>query len=214
MRIEVVTEVHERNDKMAGVVRRRLDGAQVRGVNVLGSPGAGKTSLLRAVAPRLGGHRVGVIEGDLASTVDTELLLADGIPAVQVNTGGDCHMSAAMVGTALDFLDLDRLDLVLVENVGNLICTAGVALGTHRTLVLASVPEGDDKPLKYPGIFAAADAIVVTKVDVLAAFDFDVERFASRVRVVNPGAPLWPVSARTGEGLDRLAAWMVCGAGS
>jgi hydrogenase nickel incorporation protein HypB len=208
MRVEVLGEVRQRNQETASDVRARLDAAGVSAVNILGSPGAGKTSLIRAVAGLLDRERLGVIEGDLASSVDTDLLISDGIAAVQVNTGGDCHLSAAMVSSALDRLPLESLDLLLIENVGNLVCTADVEVGTHRTLVLASVPEGDDKPLKYPGIFAAADAIVVTKLDTIDAFDFDLERFSARAAVVNGQVPCWGISVRTGEGLNRLKSWL------
>jgi hydrogenase nickel incorporation protein HypB len=208
VRVDVLQEVRQGNRGTASVVRARLDAAGVTAVNILGSPGAGKTSLVRAVAGLINRERLGVIEGDLASSVDTDLLVSEGITAVQVNTGGDCHLSAAMVASALDRLPLECLDLLLVENVGNLVCTADVEVGTHRTLVLASVPEGDDKPLKYPAIFAAADAIVVTKVDTTGAFDFDLERFSARAAVVNGQVPCWGVSVRTGEGLDRLISWL------
>jgi hydrogenase nickel incorporation protein HypB len=202
VRVEVLGEVRQRNAATA------LEVAGVTAVNILGSPGSGKTSIVRAVASRLDRERLGVIEGDLAASVDTDLLVSEGISAVQVNTGGDCHLSAAMVASALDRLPLESLDLLLVENVGNLVCTADVEVGTHRTLVLASVPEGDDKPLKYPAIFAAADAIVVTKLDTIEVFDFDLERFFSMVAIVNGQAPCWGVSVRTGEGLDRLTSWL------
>jgi hydrogenase nickel incorporation protein HypB len=208
MRVDVLTEVRQRNLDDAADVRARLDAHSVKGVNILGSPGAGKTSLVRAIAGLLGRERLGVIEGDLASSVDTDLLVSEGIAAVQVNTGGECHLSASMVASALDGLPLASLDYLLIENVGNLVCTADVEVGTHRTLVLASVPEGDDKPLKYPGIFAAADAIVVTKLDTTHAFDFDLARLSARARAVNPDASCWGVSVRTAEGLDRLAAWL------
>jgi hydrogenase nickel incorporation protein HypB len=208
VRVEVLGEVRQRNAATALEVRTRLDAAGVTAVNILGSPGSGKTSIVRAVASRLDRERLGVIEGDLAASVDTDLLVSEGISAVQVNTGGDCHLSAAMVASALDRLPLESLDLLLVENVGNLVCTADVEVGTHRTLVLASVPEGDDKPLKYPAIFAAADAIVVTKLDTIEVFDFDLERFFSMVAIVNGQAPCWGVSVRTGEGLDRLTSWL------
>jgi hydrogenase nickel incorporation protein HypB len=208
VRVEVLGEVRQLNEETASAVRARLDAAGVTAVNILGSPGAGKTSLVRAVAGLLDRERIGVIEGDLASSVDTDLLVSEGIAAVQVNTGGDCHLSAAMVSAALDRLPLASLDLVLVENVGNLVCTADVEVGTHRTLLLASVPEGDDKPLKYPAIFAAADAIVVTKVDTMEAFDFDLARFFARAAIVNSQAPCWGISVRTGEGVDRLTSWL------
>ncbi len=209
MLIDVVTEVHYRNAQTAESVRRRLDASGTVAVNVLGSPGAGKTTIIEAIARRVGAGRIAVIEGDLASSVDTERLLAAGVPAVQVNTGGDCHLDAAMVAACLDRVDLAAAALVLVENVGNLVCPADVAIGAHRTIVLASVPEGDDKPLKYPGIFAAADLVVVTKTDVMHAFDFDLERFARRLRAVNPAASVIPASARTGDGMASVVEWLL-----
>ena len=187
--------------------------SQVSGViavNIMASPGAGKTSVIAATAERLPAHlRPGVIEGDLASTIDTDALLARGIPAVQINTGGNCHLDAPMIRSALPRLPLDDIDVLFIENVGNLVCPAEFDLGAAVAVVVASVPEGHDKPYKYPGMFAAADAVLLNKADLLAYFDFDLDYFRRGLAMVNPDAPLFVVSCRTGEGLAEWVDWLV-----
>lgn len=210
MKVEVVRAILSDNDAIADANRAALDGDGVLGVNIMASPGAGKTSLILATAARLpAAARVGVIEGDLASSIDAETIAARGIPVVQINTGGGCHLDAPMVRAALPQLPLGQIALLLVENVGNLVCPANFRLGTHRNVVVASAPEGHDKPYKYPGIFAAADAVLLNKADLLAVFDFDMAAFCRGVRMVNPAAPIMAVSCRSGAGLDEWVGWLL-----
>ena len=209
MRVPVVTQVLKANDQVAVENRAAFDAAGVCVVNVMASPGAGKTSVILATIERLRGRRsAGVIEGDIASSIDAEAIAAHDIPVVQINTGGSCHLDAPMIRTALPHLDLAALDVLFIENVGNLICPASYRLGADVAVVIASVPEGHDKPFKYPGMFAAADVVLLNKTDVSAAFDFDDAAFEEGVRLVNPHAPLLRVSCRTGAGLDEWAAWL------
>jgi len=204
MKVPVVTQVMKANDQVALENRAVFDKAGVYVVNVMASPGAGKTSLIVQTAARLpAGVRPAVIEGDIASTIDADQIAQLGIPVVQINTGGNCHLDAPMIRTALPHLDLAAAELLFIENVGNLICPANYRLGSDLDLVLASVPEGYDKPFKYPGIFAKADVVLLNKFDLVAAFDFDLPAFERGVRQVNPKVPIIPVSCRTGEGLEQ-----------
>ncbi|MEZ4770361.1 MAG: hydrogenase nickel incorporation protein HypB [Caldilineales bacterium] len=208
--IAVEQRILNANDQIAAQNRADLDAAGALAVNVMASPGAGKTSLILATAARLPADvRPAVIEGDLASRIDADAMTAAGIDVVQINTGGSCHLDAPMVRTALPELLAGRPDLLFIENVGNLICTAEFALGSHLNLVVASAPEGHDKPYKYPGMFAAADAVVLNKADVLAVFDFDLPFFRRGLAMVNPHAPLFVLSCRTGDGLDAWVAWLL-----
>ncbi len=198
------------NDQIAAENRAALDAAGTLAINVMASPGAGKTSLILATAARLPADvRPAVIEGDLASRIDADTMAAAGIDVVQINTGGSCHLDAPMVRTALPELLAGQPNLLFIENVGNLICTAEFALGSHLNVVVASSPEGHDKPYKYPGMFAAADAVVLNKADVMAVFDFDLPFFQRGLEMVNQRAPLFVVSCRTGDGLDAWAAWLL-----
>jgi hydrogenase nickel incorporation protein HypB len=210
IRIPVVERILSANDRVAEANRARLDGARILTLNVMASPGAGKTSVilhtLRALAGRT---RVAVIEGDTAPvTIDSEKVAALGAPVVQVNTGGSCHLDAEMLSNAFDRLPLDRLDLVIVENVGNLICPAGFKLGTHLNVLVASLPEGDDKPWKYPKMYRGVDALLVNKTDLAPYVDFDMDRFRRGVEALNPGVVTFPVSCRTGDGLGRWTDWL------
>jgi hydrogenase nickel incorporation protein HypB len=209
-KVPVVQKILSANDAIAAENRAALDASGALGVNVMASPGAGKTSLVLATARRLpAGLRMAVIEGDVAGSIDADTLAAAGIPVVQINTGGSCHLDAPMVRSALPHLLPDGVDLLLVENVGNLICTAEFSLGTHINLVVASTPEGHDKPYKYPGMFAAADVVALNKADVAAVFDFDFNTFERGVRMVNPAAPIFVISCRSGQGLDAWVDWLV-----
>ena len=208
--IPVIERIMGANDKQAMANRARFDGAGVKVINIMASPGAGKTSFIKATLKALDSQlRVGAIEGDLASNVDTEVLRKEGIPAVQINTGGGCHLDANQVAGALDDLPLDALDLVFIENVGNLICPVGFALGEHLRVGIASVPEGDDKPYKYPSIFANIDALIINKVDLLPYLPFDMDAFQRLVRGLNPDIRFFPVSCTTGEGIEQWATWLV-----
>jgi len=208
-KIPVVQQILSANDAIAAENRAALDTAGALGVNVMASPGAGKTSLILATARRLpAGLRLAVIEGDVAGRIDADTMAAAGIPVVQINTGGGCHLDAPMVRSALPHLLPGGVDVLMVENVGNLICPAEFSLGTHVNLVVASTAEGHDKPYKYPGMFSAADVVALNKADVAAVFDFDFEAFQRGVRMVNPQAPIFVVSCRSGEGLDAWVEWL------
>ena len=211
-RVTVVENVLSANDRLAEANRARLDAAGLFAINLLASPGAGKTSLIertvRALAPEL---RLAVIDGDLATQLDADRAAAAGAQAVQINTGGECHLDAVMVRDGLAQLPLDALDLLIVENVGNLVCPASFRLGTHRSVLVASVPEGDDKPYKYPGSYRGVDALVLNKLDLLPYVPFRVEHFWTGVEALNPEAAKFAVSCQTGEGLEAWLAWLRAG---
>jgi len=178
-------------------------------INITSSPGAGKTSLIMQTIGRLKEKaRMAVIEGDIASSIDADKVSREGVPAIQINTAGACHLDANMIKKALDNLDLDRIDLIVIENVGNLICPAEFALGAHKQIMILSVPEGDDKPYKYPLMFTQADVILVNKTDVLPHFDFNMSAFSRAVGGLNPAAAVYPISAKTGEGLEQWFSWL------
>ena len=207
--ISVKKDVLSANSETAERIRSRLKKHHVRMINIMSSPGAGKTSLITATIHHFKNTcRIAVIEGDIASSIDAEKISKLNVPAIQINTGGGCHLDANMIEKAMGDLYLDRLDLVFIENVGNLVCTADFDLGAHRNVVILSVPEGDDKPYKYPLIFAEADAVLINKVDVLPYFDFDLESFPEIINGLNPSAAVIPVSAKTGEGLDGWFSWI------
>jgi hydrogenase nickel incorporation protein HypB len=209
-RISVVEKILSANDQLAAQNKARLEGAGVFALNLMASPGAGKTSVIENTIRRLAGRlRIGVIEGDIATSIDAERAEAAGAMAIQINTGGDCHLDAVMLQEALTQLPLEEIDLLIVENVGNLICPAHFQLGTHRSVLIASVPEGDDKPYKYPGMYRGVDALVINKVDLLPHVSFDMEYFRRGVEILNPGLRTFALSCRTGEGLDDWAAWVI-----
>lgn len=209
MKIPVVQRILSANDRVAAENRVAFDSAGVFAVNIMASPGAGKTSLILATAPRLPGvMAVGVIEGDLASRIDADIVAAHGLPVVQINTGGNCHLDANMVRSVLPELPLASLDVLFIENVGNLVCPAGFALGSHANVVVASVPEGHDKTYKYPGMFASAQVVVLNKCDLIDVFAFDVAYFRRGLEMVNPGVPFFAVSCRTGESMDAWVEWL------
>jgi hydrogenase nickel incorporation protein HypB len=209
-RIEIVESLVADNDRLAASNRRLLDEAGVFAVNLMASPGAGKTSLIeRTVRSLAGSQHVAVIDGDLATALDADRAEAAGAEAVQINTGGQCHLDAHMVAKGFDLLDLRGCDLLLIENVGNLVCTASFALGTHLDVLVASVPEGDDKPYKYPASYRHIDALILNKIDLLPHVAFDLERFRHGVEVLNPGVPFFPVSCATGEGIEAWTAWVL-----
>ncbi|HTY62710.1 MAG TPA: hydrogenase nickel incorporation protein HypB [Acidobacteriota bacterium] len=197
------------NAEQAEINRKRLDGHHVRMINIMSSPGSGKTSLIMQTIHRFRNkYRIAVIEGDVASSIDADKITQQNIPAIQINTSGGCHLDARMVQTALDGLDLDRIDLIFLENVGNLVCTADFDLGAHKDVVILSVPEGDDKPHKYPVAFIEADAVLVNKIDVLPYFDFNSDTFPEIISGLNPSARLFSLSAKTGEGMERWFSWI------
>jgi hydrogenase nickel incorporation protein HypB len=209
-RVPVVEQILSANEQLAEANRARLDKIGVFGLNLMASPGAGKTSLItRTVTALRDELRIGAVDGDLATTLDADRVAALGVPAVQINTGGNCHLDAAMLQSALPQLPLEEMDLLIVENVGNLVCPAAFELGVHRDVLIASVPEGDDKPYKYPPMYRGVQALVLNKVDVLSAFDFDVEYFRRGVEMLNPGLAFFPLSCKTGQGLDAWLKWLL-----
>ena len=209
MHIDINKPILEKNDKLAAELRQLFAENHVYVVDLLASPGSGKTSTILATIDALRDEfNIAVIEGDIASSVDAEKIKAQGIPAVQINTGGACHLESAMLKRAIDVLDLERLDLVIVENVGNLVCPTDFDLGENAKIMILSVPEGDDKPLKYPGVFQVAEAVILNKVDTMPVFDFDREAFDSAVRDLNPKAPIFPIAATKGTGVEEWASWL------
>ena len=209
VRVSVVEDILSANDQLAAANRERLDAAGVFAINIMASPGAGKTSLIMRTVQALKEElRIGAVDGDIATTLDADRIAALGVPAVQINTGGTCHLDAPMLQSALPQLPLEELDLLIIENVGNLVCPASFRLGVHRDVLIASVPEGDDKPYKYPVMYRGADVLVLNKMDVLAAFDFDVDYFRRGVEALNPGLTFFPLSCKTGEGVDKWLDWL------
>lgn len=212
MKISVAQDILSANDSIALANRAAFDEVGVRVLNVMASPGAGKTSVILATAARLPADiRPGVIEGDLASSIDADKIAAHGIPVVQINTGGGCHLDAPMIRDALPRLPLSDLHLLFIENVGNLVCPANFALGAHVNVVIGSTPEGHDKPYKYPGMFASADVVILNKFDLAAVFEFDLDAYRRGIEMVNPGVPFFTLSCRTGEGMDGWLTWLING---
>ncbi len=201
--IQMDTPILAKNDRLADELRTRFAQAGTFVVNLLSSPGSGKTSTILATMRGLADRfRIGVIEGDIASDVDAQRVKEAGAAAVQINTGGLCHLESAMIARAWDAIGDKGLDLAIIENVGNLVCTVDFDLGETLRVMILSVPEGDDKPLKYPGIFQSSQVILVNKIDTLPAFDFDRARFRDEISQLNPNARIFEVSAKTGEGMD------------
>ncbi len=210
MQIKVVRNILSMNDAVADRSRRDLRSRGITLLNLLASPGAGKTTFILALAEMLGDKvRIGVIEGDLASRVDADKVAAAGLPVVQINTEGGCHLEATQIAGVLGDLPLDDIDLLIVENVGNLVCTASYDLGEDLRLVLSSVPEGHDKPYKYPRIFADIDAVVVTKTDLTPYIDYDLAEFTKAIRSINREVPILPVAATNGDGMAALSDWLL-----
>jgi hydrogenase nickel incorporation protein HypB len=207
--IEIKEEIHADNQQVAQGLRRQLEEKKTFLLNVMSSPGAGKTStILRTINALRDRFRFGVLEADIDSMVDAELIAAQGISAVQLRTGGFCHLDAAMVAKGLDALDLNALDVVLIENVGNLVCPAEFDTGAVKNVMILSVPEGDDKPLKYPLMFTISDALLVNKIDYLPLSDFNLEAMRERVLRLNPHIEIFEISAKNGQGVDQWAAWL------
>ena len=206
--IPVVENIMSANDQIAAQTRVQLDRAGVLALNIMASPGGGKTSvILKTIEAFHDEVRMGVMDGDIVP-IDLEKIADMGIPVSLINTGGNCHLDANMVHGALPSLPLDDLDLLIIENVGNLICPAAFKLGTHLSVVIASVPEGADKPYKYPAMFKGADVLLLNKMDLCEYQDFDVDYFRHGVEVLNPSLTFFPISCRTGEGFDAWLAWL------
>ncbi len=196
------------NDREADALRERLRAKGILLVDLMGASGSGRTSLLSRIITDMKDLRAGVMEADIASGIDAGRAEALGARTVRVRTGGLCHLDAEMTAEAVDALDTDGLDLIFRENVGNLVCPAGFDTGAGKKLMVLSVPEGDEKPLKYPLAFAESDAVVISKTDAMGCFPFDMEALRDRVRMLAPGAKIFPLSAKTGEGMEALEAWL------
>ena len=209
MEIKVLRDILSANDAIAGRNQSRLDKHNILAINIMSSPGAGKTSLiLRTIEKLKERARIAVIEGDVASTIDADKVSQQGVTAVQINTAGGCHLDANMTENALANLPLEDIDLLFIENVGNLICPAGFALGEHKRVILLSAPEGDDKPYKYPSMFIGADVVLINKIDLLPYLDFNVTTFTQAVSGLNPKVKIFQVSCKTGQGLEGWFSWL------
>lgn len=207
--LTVKENVLEANTERAEANRRLLNRHRTLMLNIMSASGSGKTSLILQTVDRLKGrYRIAVIEGSVAASIDADIIAQHHVPTIPVNTAGGCHLDARMIVKALETLDLENVDLILVENVGNLVCTADFDLGAQRNAVILSVPEGDDKPRKYPVMFVEADVVLVNKIDVLAHFDFRLDAFPEIIGGLNPSARVFPVSAKTGEGMNRWFSWI------
>ena len=213
MKIKVLTikeDILGANEKKARSNQDRLDEHGILAVNIMSSPGAGKTSLIWQTLDRLKlESRIAVIEGDVASQVDADKLHQHGVPIIQINIPGGCHLDANMVENALDNLPLKELDLIIIENVGNLVCPAEFDLGEHKRVVLSSMPEGDDKPYKYPLMFTEADVVLVNKLDLLPHLNFNASYFCEGITRLNPTVKILQVSCKTGEGLEQWFSWLL-----
>ncbi|QOY89843.1 hydrogenase nickel incorporation protein HypB [Paludibaculum fermentans] len=210
VRIPVVEKVLSANDSVAAATRAQLDALGIFSLNLMASPGAGKTSLVERTAAALkGSHPVGMVNGDTSEAAfDAERSQRAGALSVHINTGGKCHLEAAMVRDALALLPLDQIRLLIIENVGNLVCPSAWQLGAQRSVLIASIPEGDDKPYKYPKMYSGVDVLVINKIDLLPYVDFRMDYFRRGVETLNPGLVTFAVSCRTGEGLDAWFDWL------
>jgi hydrogenase nickel incorporation protein HypB len=207
--IEVKEDILSDNKEVATALRDQLVEKKTFLLNLMSSPGAGKTTLiLKTIEALRKDYTIGVIEADIDSSVDAEKIASQGIEAVQLRTGGFCHLDASMVSKGLDAMDLDLFDILVIENVGNLVCPAEFDTGAIKNAMILSVPEGDDKPLKYPLMFTVCDALVVNKIDYLGLSDFDVAAMKDRVLALNPDIQIFEVSAKTGEGIESWAEWL------
>jgi len=212
VRVRIVEDALDANNTIARANRDDFDRAGVAVANLMGAPGAGKTALLERVLRDLGGVRAGVLEGDVQGTLDADRLASLHVPVTQLQTGdgfgGECHLDANMVRSALPSIPLEEIDLLVIENVGNLVCPAEFRVGEDARVMVASITEGEDKPLKYPLMFRACELVVLNKIDLLPHVDFDVEKWAARLETVHPGVDTLLVSARTGEGVGALRDWL------
>lgn len=207
--IDIKKSATDHNDRQADILREELRAKGTFLLNLMSSPGSGKTTtVLRTIEALKEDFRIGVMEADIDSTVDAERVLAAGVPAVQLHTGGMCHLEAGMTRDGLAGLDTDSLDLIILENVGNLVCPAEFDTGASKNAMILSVPEGDDKPLKYPLMFSTCDALIINKIDVAQHFDFDLSAVRERVHKLNPNIAVFEISAKTGQGIAAWAGWL------
>ncbi len=209
-RISIVEKILDANEAVAASNRTLLDSHGVFALNMMASPGAGKTSVILQTIKQLANEfRIGVVEGDTAPvTIDSDKVMEAGAAAVQINTGGECHLDAVMLSSGLQKLPLDQLDLVIIENVGNLICPAAFPLGAHASVLIASTPEGDDKPYKYPNMYRGVDVLIINKIDLLPYLNFNMEYFKRGVEMLNPNLVTFPLSSVTGEGVSQWCDWL------
>lgn len=208
--IDVKEAVRENNDKQAQILRDKLHSKKTFLMNLMSSPGSGKTTTLMATIKALQDKlRIGVMEADIDSDVDAETIATSGAKSIQLHTGGMCHLDAAMTEQGLDAMGYDDIDLAILENVGNLICPAEFDTGATKNVMILSVPEGHDKPLKYPLMFSTVDALIINKIDVMEYFDFDIELCSEYVKKLNPNVKIFPISAVTGEGVDKWSQWLL-----
>jgi hydrogenase nickel incorporation protein HypB len=208
--ISVEEKVHNANDQLAGIIKEDLVQAGLFSLNIMASPGAGKTSLIeKTLEIMVPEHKIAVIDGDIATSIDADRAAKAGATAVQINTGGQCHIDANMLQKALHGLDLETFDLLLVENVGNLICPASFSLGTDKNVLIASIPEGDDKPYKYPGMYQDVNALIINKMDLNPYVEFDMDYFIRGVQMLNPDLVIFPLSCKTGEGIQSWITWVM-----
>jgi len=209
MQIKVVERILQANDMVAAELREMFMRQKVKVINLIGAPGSGKTSLADQTIRRLKGDwKIAVIEGDIATSIDAERLAGLEVPIVQINTGGACHLDASMIKSAIQQIDLDATDLLIIENVGNLVCPAEFDLGEDRKILISSVAEGDDKVQKYPLMFRLADAVVLNKIDLLPAVEFNVANFKITLSDLNPDCPVFDVSCTTWQGIQEWTAWL------
>lgn len=207
MKIEIVKNILDANDQVAVLNREFFDSLKVFTINIMSSPGAGKTSLILETVSRLESPSA-VIEGDVASSIDSERMAEFGIPVVQINTGGNCHLDAPMIREAIKKLSLNGVRYLFIENVGNLICPASFDLGEHIRVAIASVPEGDDKPYKYPGLFSKVEAVILNKIDLMPYVNFDFERFKKGIIAINRNTKIFLLSCKTKEGIEVWVDWL------
>jgi hydrogenase nickel incorporation protein HypB len=208
-KVTIEEKVHRANEEIATENKKLINDAGIFSLNIMASPGAGKTSLIERTLGELTSEiKIAAIDGDVASSIDADRAAEAGATAVQINTGGQCHIDANMLQNALNEIDLNNFDLLLVENVGNLICPASFQLGTDKNILIASIPEGDDKPYKYPAMYQDVDALIINKIDLLPYVDFDMEYFEKGVQILNPGLVTFPISCKTGEGIPGWIDWL------
>jgi hydrogenase nickel incorporation protein HypB len=207
--LKIKQNIYEDNNKQADLIREELKSKKTFLLNLMSSPGSGKTTtLVRTIEVLRDEYKIGIVEADVDSDVDASTISKTGAKVVQLHTGGMCHMDAGMTQQGLDNLGSDDLDFVVLENIGNLICPAGFDTGAVKKAMILSVPEGDDKPLKYPDMFSIVDVLLINKIDTVSVFDFDMDKLTQRVRKLNPDVTIIPISAKTGEGIETWANWL------
>ena len=210
MKIKVLKDILSANEQLAQRNQQLLDNKGVFAVNLMSSPGAGKTSLILEAIKRLKGKtKIGVIEGDISSSLDAETIGKESVPVLQINTGGECHLDANMTSNALSNMPLQDIELLLIENVGNLVCPAEFALGEHKKVLISSIPEGDDKPFKYPLMFHKADAVLINKIDLLPYLKFDIQAFSQAIKGINGEVEIFQISCATGQGIEQWVSWLL-----